>query len=171
MLVNDITIVEISPCLADETKFKAITMTDNDLTDILPYMNTALENPNYQANSQSLVFKEGIVGFTLKGNQINITRFVNKTELLELLDWVKELVNAIDESKDSITPNYKSKTIVPTLTIYNMLPKTNCKECGESTCMAFAAKLNKFDAEIGDCPQLLKTENTALKEKLEKAFE
>ena len=27
------------------------------------------------------------------------------------------------------------------LDIYNLLPRTNCKECGESNCMAFAAKL------------------------------
>jgi len=27
------------------------------------------------------------------------------------------------------------------LDVYNMLPKTNCKECGEANCMAFAAKV------------------------------
>ncbi|MHC1567058.1 MAG: (Fe-S)-binding protein [Candidatus Syntropharchaeia archaeon] len=38
--------------------------------------------------------------------------------------------------------------------IYKFLPKTNCKECGESTCMAFAVKLLSAQVKIEDCTQL-----------------
>ncbi|MCD4704429.1 MAG: 4Fe-4S binding protein [Methanosarcinaceae archaeon] len=38
--------------------------------------------------------------------------------------------------------------------IYQLLPKTNCKECGRSTCMAFAAALLSRDAVVDDCPIL-----------------
>lgn len=40
--------------------------------------------------------------------------------------------------------------------IYNLLPKENCKECGYSTCMAFAVKLLKKEAYLADCPSLKK---------------
>ncbi len=36
--------------------------------------------------------------------------------------------------------------------IYKMLPKTNCKECGFPTCMAFALKLAAKQVELSACP-------------------
>lgn len=36
------------------------------------------------------------------------------------------------------------------------MPESNCKECGFSTCMAFALKLAKNQAEIGLCPYVCK---------------
>ena len=43
--------------------------------------------------------------------------------------------------------------------IYNLLPKTNCKECGESSCMAFAVKLLSRERKIEECPYLLEPKN------------
>ncbi|MDI6889117.1 MAG: acetyl-CoA decarbonylase/synthase complex subunit gamma [Methanocellales archaeon] len=42
------------------------------------------------------------------------------------------------------------------LDIYRYLPKTNCRECGEKTCMAFASQLIERDVKLEDCPQLMK---------------
>ncbi|MGQ9720581.1 MAG: acetyl-CoA decarbonylase/synthase complex subunit gamma [Candidatus Jordarchaeum sp.] len=42
------------------------------------------------------------------------------------------------------------------LDIYNLLPKTNCKECGEETCMAFTYLLISRDKELEDCKPLIK---------------
>jgi len=36
--------------------------------------------------------------------------------------------------------------------IYKLLPKTNCKECGYPTCMAFALKLAAKQVELSACP-------------------
>ena len=38
------------------------------------------------------------------------------------------------------------------LQIQKLLPKTNCKECGSNTCLAFAMKLASQKAELSDCP-------------------
>ena len=38
------------------------------------------------------------------------------------------------------------------LQIQKLLPKTNCKECGSNTCMAFAMKLAAKKAELSECP-------------------
>jgi len=171
LFVEDIKVIETSPCLAEKELFKGITRASADLTEILPYLNAVIEKPNYQPNSSSLVFKEGIIGFTLQGSNINITRFANMTELYELLDWIKELINATYESREFIEPNHKARKITPTLVIYNLLPKTNCKECGEQSCMAFATMLNKFDAEIDDCPLLRQSGYAELRDKLAKEME
>jgi acetyl-CoA decarbonylase/synthase complex subunit gamma len=36
--------------------------------------------------------------------------------------------------------------------IFKLLPKTNCKECGVPTCLAFAMNLASGKAELDDCP-------------------
>jgi acetyl-CoA decarbonylase/synthase complex subunit gamma len=43
--------------------------------------------------------------------------------------------------------------------IYKLLPKTNCKECGQDNCMAFATKIVNREVNIDQCPPLLKKEN------------
>jgi len=38
--------------------------------------------------------------------------------------------------------------------IYKLLPQTNCKECGEPTCLAFAMKLAAGKTELALCPSV-----------------
>ncbi len=38
------------------------------------------------------------------------------------------------------------------LQIQKLLPKTNCKECGSNTCLAFAMKLASGKADLAECP-------------------
>jgi acetyl-CoA decarbonylase/synthase complex subunit gamma len=51
--------------------------------------------------------------------------------------------------------------------IYKLLPKTNCKECGQDNCMAFATKIVNREVEISSCPPLLKKENEKAYAKLQ----
>ena len=48
------------------------------------------------------------------------------------------------------------------LAIYKLLPKTNCKECGYPTCLAFAMKLAAKQAELSDCPHVSEDAKVAL---------
>jgi acetyl-CoA decarbonylase/synthase complex subunit gamma len=43
--------------------------------------------------------------------------------------------------------------------VYMLLPKTNCKECGEENCMAFAAKIVNREVALELCKPLLKKEH------------
>jgi len=49
------------------------------------------------------------------------------------------------------------KEISP-IDIYKLLPKTNCKECGQENCMAFATKIVNREANIDQCKPLEKKE-------------
>ncbi len=48
------------------------------------------------------------------------------------------------------------------LEIYKLLPKTNCKECGQPTCLAFAMKLASKQAELSACPYVSEESKAAL---------
>jgi acetyl-CoA decarbonylase/synthase complex subunit gamma len=48
--------------------------------------------------------------------------------------------------------------------IYKLLPKTNCKECGFPTCLAFAMKLAAKQVELSACPYVTPEAKTQLAE-------
>lgn len=48
------------------------------------------------------------------------------------------------------------------LEIYKLLAKTNCKECGYPTCLAFAMKLAAKQADLSDCPHVSEEAKKAL---------
>jgi 4Fe-4S ferredoxin len=50
--------------------------------------------------------------------------------------------------------------------LYQMLPKTNCKKCGKTSCMAFAVALMARELTPEDCPPL--KEEPKYKENYEK---
>ncbi|NIU39377.1 hypothetical protein GWN65_05265, partial [Candidatus Bathyarchaeota archaeon] len=63
------------------------------------------------------------------------------------MDFHKDLKSGISlfERKN----RSRGKREIPSpIVVYKLLPGTNCKECGEKNCMAFAAKLVNREASI-----------------------
>jgi len=58
--------------------------------------------------------------------------------------------------------------ITTPLQVYKFLPKTNCGECGISTCLAFAAAVIKQEKRLADCPHLDSDTVARYDEKIEK---
>ncbi len=48
------------------------------------------------------------------------------------------------------------------LDIYKLLPKTNCKDCGFATCLAFAMALSQKRASLDKCPHVSAQAKSAL---------
>ena len=48
--------------------------------------------------------------------------------------------------------------------IFKMTPKTNCKDCGSPTCMAFAMKVAQGAVDISACPHMAQEALDALSE-------
>ncbi len=61
----------------------------------------------------------------------------------------------------------KAATKLSPIDVYMLLPRTNCKECGEPNCIAFAAKLVNREVSLEECPQILKKEHEKAHEKLQ----
>jgi acetyl-CoA decarbonylase/synthase, CODH/ACS complex subunit gamma len=54
-------------------------------------------------------------------------------------------------------PKKTIKEISP-IDVYKLLPKTNCRECGEANCMAYATRVVNGELAIDDCPPLARPE-------------
>lgn len=53
----------------------------------------------------------------------------------------------------------KGVTKLSPIDVYMLLPRTNCKECGEPNCMAFAAKLVNREVSLKKCSPILKKDH------------
>ncbi|RMG89722.1 MAG: hypothetical protein D6708_09515, partial [Candidatus Dadabacteria bacterium] len=63
-------------------------------------------------------------------------------------------LNEVWERRDEITPSYDRGLQLTALQIYKGLPGANCRECGEPSCLAFAAKLLADEVSVLACRPL-----------------
>jgi tetrahydromethanopterin S-methyltransferase subunit A len=79
------------------------------------------------------------------------------------------IVSVLQQPQQTIEPG-KSKMGMG-LTLQKLLPKTNCKKCGKSTCLAFAIELAKGKMQLEDCPLLSEPEFAADRQALARLLE
>jgi len=60
----------------------------------------------------------------------------------------------------------KSIREISPIDVYKLLPKTNCQECHESNCMAFATRLVNGELTMNECPPLFTAEYQAARSDL-----
>ena len=151
MFLVSIALTHTTPCLAEPGKFIVTGKPSHALDEVLPYLaalpNVIGYNPN--ANSLTLRRKPGFI--TLYSRRVSITQVKDIKEGLELLEALKDAINAVWENRHELTPVNKSRRAPQHLEIYALLPKTNCKQCGESTCLAFAVSLILQKRELIEC--------------------
>ena len=82
----------------------------------------------------------------------------------EMLPYINAVIKGASYNKGASTLTYgKERRLinlynikVTALQIYGWLPKTNCKACGEATCLAFAVRLLLGEQKISKCVPLSK---------------
>jgi len=64
---------------------------------------------------------------------------------------IRRKINDVWSRRDQIEPSNRMRQKPPALEIYKRLPGTNCRECGEKTCMAFALRLWSGEVTPSQC--------------------
>ena len=127
----------------------------DDITEVLPYLNAELPNTDYDHSQKILFYTSANKKYAFRPREIAIVPVNNREEAQNLAEKMIATVNGIWERRDEIEPDIRGRKPLPnTLDIYKLLPRTNCKECGYATCMAFANALRKDSAKLPLCPYL-----------------
>jgi ArsR family metal-binding transcriptional regulator len=150
--------IVLSDCNPSSLKVNAIADLSEDISEVLPYLNTALKGLQYYAEEKILTAKRGGRLITFRPRQIALTKLEDEKEAITVMEELKRIVNETYEKRGHIEPTYASRPIPRPLDIFKLLPGKNCKECGEPACMAFALKLVNNEVEWKTCPLLLKRE-------------
>jgi ArsR family metal-binding transcriptional regulator len=86
--------------------------------------------------------------------QIAVNALKDETEVDKILEWLKEEINTTWAKRAEIEPRFEGAPKPRVIEILRLLPKTNCRECGQPTCMVFAAQVAEGAKRPGDCPPL-----------------
>jgi len=167
MLLRDYKFKLVFPeCNPTVTTVNALADLSDDISEVLPYLNATIKGCFYNPHSGTLRFvREGRV-ITLYPMLAAVSGLRDETQAREVLDSLKELINSTYERRDQIKPSYKKGDELKVMDIYKLLPGTNCKECGEPTCFAFANKLVREELDMTRCTPLYLEERSAKREKL-----
>ena len=84
-----------------------------------------------------------------------------------MLAWIKGQINQVYERREEITPRFTSQAGLKVMDILRLLPMTNCKACGYTTCMAYAAALREGEISMQACKPLWEEKYREKREKLE----
>jgi len=152
--LKSITLCYVAPCIADEKKIRLIAYFSCDISEILPYLNAVIKGASYNKNAPTLTYTKGRRVINLYNIKVAIAKADDIIDAWNILNEIKELVNKTYQNKDKIKPNYEEKVKVTALQIYGWLPKTNCRACGEATCLAFAVKLLLGEQKLENCKPL-----------------
>ncbi|PIP20107.1 MAG: hypothetical protein COX40_06510 [Candidatus Omnitrophica bacterium CG23_combo_of_CG06-09_8_20_14_all_40_11] len=153
--LKSITLCYVAPCMADEKKIRLIAYFDRDISELLPYLNAVIKGASYNKNAPTLTYAKERRLVNLYSIKITIAKADDIIDAWKVLDEVKELINRTYKNRDAIKPNYEERVKVTALQIYGWLPKSNCKACGEATCLAFAVKLLHGEQKLENCRPLL----------------
>ena len=154
-LLDSLALVKTLPCLADPGKIIVIGETDAAIDGALPLLNAILPNViSYHpfAGIMTLRRRPGLI--TIYPRQVMITHVTDVEEGLVLLAAVRDLLNQTWARRDEIQPRAGGRRVPRPLDIYELLPRTNCRACGEATCMAFAFGLLEQRHQPEECPSL-----------------
>lgn len=127
---------------------------DQDVSEALPYVNAILGGDVFLQDPPSVTFKVQGKLITVHGRKIAINALKDEEEARKLVEWLKSEINHAWEKRAEITPCYAGKKKPLLMEILKLLPKSNCKKCGQPTCMVFAVQVMDGGRGAEDCPEL-----------------
>lgn len=125
------------------------------LDEVLSYLATLPGVIAYNPQTRTLTFRRQPGFLTLYSDRVYITQVASVAEGLELLKALAEAINATWEARAELVAMTSQRRAPRPLDIWTLLPQTNCKQCGEQTCMAFACNLLLRNRELAECRPLL----------------
>ena len=135
-------------------RFSAIARLSMDITAALPYLNAALPGALYRPEAAVLLWKKDQHPITLYATQIAAGNLADYAEAEQVIAELAGLINRVWDDRAGIAPDRAARRRPPVMSIYRRLPQTNCRQCGEPTCYAFAIKLSTAQRALDDCPPL-----------------
>jgi ArsR family metal-binding transcriptional regulator len=159
-------IMLLAPCVADPLKVRIIAHIPNDISQVFPYINTVLKGACYNASAPNLTFMDGYRMISIYPHRIAVAKPDEIVDAWRTLEMIRSVVNGTWAQREDINPSYEMRVRPPALEIFKRLPRTNCRECGEFTCLSFASKVWQGQAAVDGCAPVFNGDYLHLKDAL-----
>lgn len=125
-----------------------------DVGAALPYLNAVLGADTYIREPPSATFRSQGKLITVHADRIAINAIRDPAEAETILRWLQREINAAWEQRAEIEPSFAAAPRPQVMEILRLLPKSNCGQCGQPTCMVFAAMAAEGGKGAEQCPSL-----------------
>lgn len=148
------TVITRAECRPEAQTVHCIARLHENVSEAIPYLNAVLGGYTYIKDPPSVTFRSQGKLISVHGDHIAINAVRDEEEAEKILCWLQREINEAWSRKDEITPSYQAAPRPQVIDILKLLPKTNCRKCGQPTCMVFASLAMEGGKDADDCPEL-----------------
>jgi len=124
-----------------------------DVSPLFPYLKAVEPEARWYSEPNYIQFSRNNVQCTLYPDEAVVMPFSSKGQALWYINELITFLNELYARRETLSPNFKKETRpVSAIAVYKLLPYTNCKACGFTSCLAFAAALSRNMAAPHQCP-------------------
>ena len=142
------------PCDPGAERYAVRAHLTADISEVLPYLNATLHGAVYYPGAKALTWKNAGHSLAFHALEVAVSNIEDRNSAETELKQAMDLVNRTWEQRAEITPDMSTRQRPTAMGVYKLLPRTNCKQCGEPTCFTFAGKLVVSHKQLADCPPL-----------------
>jgi ArsR family metal-binding transcriptional regulator len=154
MFLETITLTHTLPCLAEQGKIIVVGKPSRPLGEVLPYLATLPNVIAFNPTACVLTLRRQPGFITLYSEKVYITQVKDDQEGLELLATMSDAINVTWEHRYELVAMTAARRAPRPLDVWALLPQSNCGQCGEATCLAFACNLLLQKRELAECQPL-----------------
>ena len=141
-------------CNPEFESLHCIAYLDQDISEVLPYLNAELGGFDYVKDPPAVIFKSHGRLISVHGDRIAINSLKDDTEADRILKWLVDEINSTWLKRDQITPSFEGVARPNVVELLKYLPQTNCRECDCPTCLVFACRMAEGVKSPANCPHL-----------------
>jgi ArsR family metal-binding transcriptional regulator len=142
------------PCEPGAERFAATARLTTDISAVFPLLNATLRGAVFHRAAQVLTWKKGGHNIVFHAFEISTSNVQDRDAAIQEIEGLIGLVNRTWERRGEIEPDYETHQRPTPMAVYKLLPRINCKQCGEPSCYTFALKLTASQRTVTDCPPL-----------------
>lgn len=142
------------PCDPGAVRYSAIAHLHVDIAEALPYLNATLRGAVYNTAAPALSWRKAGHYIVFHADRIAVSNVEDRDSAQEEVTSLVKLVNRTWEQRQSLTPDFTVHQRPTAMSLYKLLPNTNCHACGEATCWNFALKLAAAQVKLDACSPL-----------------
>jgi ArsR family metal-binding transcriptional regulator len=145
---------DVSTHSAEHVEYDVIAHLQADISDVFPYLNATLTRGIYMPARPAFSWRYGGRNIGFWPRRIAVDHLHSHEEIASVVEELVDLVNDVWARRHEIEPDETIHERRQPLELYRLLPRTNCKACGENSCYTFALRLAGGQVEAPDCSPL-----------------
>ncbi len=146
--------LEAPACEPGAEYWNATARFEEEISEVFPYLNAQWKEAIYSPAARQITLRFEGHAVALKPHEITISNLPDRDTAAIQMEKIIAAINRIWMDRDNLTPLHTARKRLVAMEVYRLLPQTNCKRCGQTSCFAFAGQITVGEAEVKACTPL-----------------